>query len=418
LDVLVTGADERHGLAVIRALGSSGLAIFAAGVDARRLGFHSRYVRGSCCYPSLTVEEPDVRGFLSVIRDAVTRHRIPWIFPVTESTVVALDRARDEFEGLTRIALPASEALRVALDKQSTHELATSLGIPVPRSCLPRSPAEALSFAREVGYPVVMKPRGPAEGRLTGGFGFKVRYAKCADDLHAALRPFDARGEFPMLQEYCSGIGVAQSGLVANGEIRGLYQHRRAREYPLTGGVASVVVSEPMDPQNRAWTAKLLGALRWNGAAQVEYRVDRTTGRSVLIEVNGRWWAPLSAANKLGLNFPYALYRYLENGDRPSLPSDYPVGVRTRYLRGDLIAFEQYLGGSTVDFLEPLPGKAAIVWAMLKDFSPRVKSDVGDWADPLPGLRELASLLRIYAGVLAKWLLRRIAGDKRNEPDR
>ncbi|UCE85193.1 MAG: hypothetical protein JSU66_12695, partial [Deltaproteobacteria bacterium] len=216
----MTGADERHGLAVIRALGSKGLAIFAAGVDAGRLGFRSRYVRGSCCYPSLTVEAPDTQGFVSAIREAVTRHRIPWIFPVTESTVVALDRSRAAFEGLARIALPASAALRVALDKESTRALASSLGIPVPRSCLPRSAAEALSFAREVGFPLVMKPRGPAEGRLTGGLGFKVRYARCEDDLRAALRPFDARGEFPMLQEYCPGVGVAQSGIVANGEIR------------------------------------------------------------------------------------------------------------------------------------------------------------------------------------------------------
>jgi predicted ATP-grasp superfamily ATP-dependent carboligase len=408
VDVLVTGAEGRDGLAVIRALGSKGLNIFAAGAYPWSLGFYSRYVRGSCCYPSLMVEDPDKQGFVSAIRDAVKRHRIPWIFPVSEASVVALDEARGEFEGLARIALPPSRALRAALDKHATHDLAVSLDIPVPRTCLPGSLEEAFCFASELGYPIVMKPRGPREGRLTGGLGFKVRYARSREDLGVGLRGLAARAEFPILQEYCSGLSVAQSGVFANGEILGLYQHRRAREYPLTGGVASVVVSESIDPRIREWTQRLMRALQWDGAAQVEYRVDRATGRTLLLEVNGRWWAPLSASNKLGLNFPYALYRYLEEGYRQPLSPEYPVGVRARYLRGDLFALQSYFDGSTVEFLTPLPSKRAVVWAMLKDFSPLVKSDVWDWADPYPALRELVSMARTYAGVIARWLLRRI----------
>ena len=106
MDVLVTGADRRQGLAVIRALGSRGLSVLAAGPDRRSLGFFSRYTRASCWYPDPLANKHD---FVEMIRTAVERHHVSFVFPVAEETVIVLDEFRAEFAGpvsYTHLTLP------------------------------------------------------------------------------------------------------------------------------------------------------------------------------------------------------------------------------------------------------------------------------------------------------------------------
>ena len=50
-DVLVAGADQRQGLAVIRGLGSGGCKIFAAGPP-NSIGFYSRFTQAFTAVPS------------------------------------------------------------------------------------------------------------------------------------------------------------------------------------------------------------------------------------------------------------------------------------------------------------------------------------------------------------------------------
>jgi len=51
-DVLVTDAEVRQGLAVIRSLGRRGLRVFATGASPRSLGFSSRCAVATGVYPS------------------------------------------------------------------------------------------------------------------------------------------------------------------------------------------------------------------------------------------------------------------------------------------------------------------------------------------------------------------------------
>ncbi|MFQ5683507.1 MAG: hypothetical protein ACE5HC_09575, partial [Candidatus Binatia bacterium] len=195
-----------------------------------------------------------------------------------------------------------------------------------------------------------------------------------------------------------AGVKVNQGVLYAGGETLGLYQYMGVREYPLTGGVTSVHLSVPIDPEIRQWTVRLLNAMGWDGVAMVEYRVNPITGKKVLMEVNCRFWAPLSAANKLGLNFPYALFRYVRDGQKQRLPSHYPIGRRNRYIRGDVVAFVNHWYSRNPDYLTPLPSKGKTLWNFVSDFRPGVQYDVLDLRDPYPGVRELISLFYIYSG--------------------
>lgn len=394
IDVLVTGADERQGLAVIRALGSQGLKVCAAGLQKRNLGSLSRYAVAYCQYPPPLT---DKKRFAEKILQAVKIYNIPVVIPVVESTVIALDEYRELFTSYTQLAIPSSDCLEFALDKKKTYQLAESLGIAIPKTCSPATIAEATDFVKQTGFPIILKPRAIGSySKVKGSFDFKIRYINNVVVFDKAMIEFEQLGAFPILQEYCPGIGVPQSTLCAKGKIIGIYQHRRGRDYPLTGGVASVVISEKLDPKLLEWTEKLLGAMKWDGIAQVEYRVDSQTGRKVLFEINGRIWAPVSAAIKWGLNYPHALFRYVKDDIREPMPSSYPLERRARYLRGDLVALEGHLLGKTSDSVTPLPGKGQVFWDIIKDFRPGVVSDVGDWSDPLPSLYEYLTLFGQY----------------------
>ena len=80
---------------------------------------------------------------------------------------------------------------------------------------------------------------------------------------------------------------------------------------------------------------RLLGPLGWHGVAMLEFKQDAAHREVFLIEVNGRFWGSLQLAIAAGVDFPYLTYQ-LAVGERPSVPRALPVGVKNRWLLGDL----------------------------------------------------------------------------------
>src|SRR4029077_9073436 len=100
-----------------------------------------------------------------------------------------------------------------------------------------------------------------------------------------------------------------------------------------TGGVAVIAVSEDPDPELLRSSVALLNALEWEGAAMVEFRVERETGVSTLMEVNGRFWGSVSLPIMAGVDFPFYYWQVL-HGEPPRVPDRYTVGMRWRWSPG------------------------------------------------------------------------------------
>jgi predicted ATP-grasp superfamily ATP-dependent carboligase len=86
----------------------------------------------------------------------------------------------------------------------------------------------------------------------------------------------------------------------------------------------------------REYAVRLMGHLKWNGVAMVEFKVDKLIGSPMLMEINGRFWGSLQLALDAGLNLPYLLVQMV-NGVRLDV-ADHPyrVGTKSRWLLGDL----------------------------------------------------------------------------------
>ena len=153
--------------------------------------------------------------------------------------------------------------------------------------------------------------------------------------------------------------------MIHKGECVATFQHRRLKEAPATGGVAILAVAEEPDPELLQSSMKLLRALDWEGVAMVEFRVDRETGSSVLMEVNGRFWGSLQLAIDAGVDFP-SLLLASAFGRRFSPVTRYTKGIRGRWFWGDVDHLYLRLAKSPEAL--HLKGDERTRWEVIRDF--------------------------------------------------
>ena len=404
-EVLVTGADQRHGLSVIRSLGKHGVSVLAAGVSDASIGFYSRYASASFVYPS-PQEQPE--KFIGSLLRAIERHRVKVVIPVVESTMVVINRYRDQIESYAKLAMAPPDSVELSLSKERQTRLATELGIPVPKTIVPTSMTEARDSLKKFTFPIALK------ASTGGGLGqsFGPAFIGSWNELEPRLCRYFERGVVPVIQEIHVGNGIGCGVLMDHGRALCCYQYCRGRENPPAGGGPVRYQSMELWPSIRDYSVRMLSAMNWHGVAQVEWKQKEGTNDVVFIEVNGRFWASLPGAVHAGMDFPFWLYE-LVTGRTGTCIQDYRVGVASRYLRGDLkrlgTILRSYPSISTV----PLKSRWGETLAFLLDFF-RIgtKSDIHWWRDPVPSLREASSIVSHYVGRMKNRLRRRVTLDE------
>lgn len=394
--VLVTDAERGSAVAIIRSLGRAGWNVIAADSHDRSLGFRSRYVRHTVVYPS-PLREP--QKFARSICDAATKHRVDLVIPVTANCILPLDAARGEFPSRCKLALPAPEAWEVTRDKSKTLELATRLGVPIPRTHCVTSTEEALAYAESVSWPIVLKPLASQSLHGNQVCAFPVRYASDRTSLRNEMQRFEGKCQV-LLQEFTPGIGVGVELLMHQGRPLAAFQHARIREVPVSGGASAFRQSVPLDPDLYHHSIRLLGELNWTGLAMVEFKQGE---RSTLMEINGRVWGSLPLAIKSGMDFPAMwadIYLHEPPLDRtPAVQTSYRTGVRSRNLELDLMWIASVIlgrGRSRYPFL-PSPRRSQAVRALLGMLNPTNHFDILSLEDPAPGFGELFKIARKFS---------------------
>jgi hypothetical protein len=113
------------------------------------------------------------------------------------------------------------------------------------------------------------------------------------------------------------------------------------------------------------------------------------------MEINGRLWGSLQLAIDAGIDFPTLLMRSAAGESiTPSL--DYKVGVRTRWMLGDLDHLLARLRRSREELgLAPnAPGRLRATLAFIRGFFPPIRDEVFQLRDPRPSIRESGEWLR------------------------
>jgi predicted ATP-grasp superfamily ATP-dependent carboligase len=217
---------------------------------------------------------------------------------------------------------------------------------------------------------VLIKPK-------QGGGAWGIREVATSEHLEALLakpnwvdKPWDRF----FVQEKISGYTHCVAMLFNRSSLRAAVGYRQLRDYPTTGGQATMRVSERHE-RAQADLERLLVSLRWHGVCQADFIVDSASGTPYLIDLNPRLWGSLAQAIASGVDFPHLIYRVATEGDVDPVVS-FRTGTVTRWLGGELAAMPSRLrtSNSRVEVLRDF-------------FSPKTRTALFDdfsLSDPLP----------------------------------
>lgn len=305
---LVTDAHYKNGLCAIRSLGARGAWVLAAAPRRLASGFASRFTAARATYPPPEHED----AFMTFLEDAVRRHAIDVVLPLSQAAVEAVARNRAAIDPHAAVALADWSTIELAGDKRRAIEFARDIGVPVPRAF--ETPAHVDRF------PVVVK-----DVHGSGG----VRYASDPAELSEAFTPEAT------IQEYVPGEGFGFFALFSHGAEQAVFMHRRIREFPVTGG-ASTAAESFRDARLEEHGLRLLRALGWHGPAMAEFKRDERDGEYKLIEINPKFWGSLDLSVAAGVDFPF-LTAQVALGEPVESEGGYEDGLRFQWVYDDLL---------------------------------------------------------------------------------
>ncbi|HZP89681.1 MAG TPA: carbamoyl-phosphate synthase large subunit [Actinomycetota bacterium] len=283
----------------------------------RREGFHVSLVNSN---PATIMTDPEFadRTYVEPLTPesvlAVTeRERPDAILPTLGgqtglNVAVALAESGDLDRLGVRLIGASLEAIRRAEDRSGFRRAMLEAGLPTPRGETARSVEEALAIAREVGYPVVVRPSFMLGG---GGSGF----ARDADSLRElAARSLAASPAHEVLiEESVAGWKEFELEVMRDGADNAVVVCSIENVDPMgvhTGDSITVAPIQTLtDREYQQMRDAALACIRAigveTGGSNIQFAVDPRDGRMVLIEMNPRVSRSSALASK-ATGFPIA----------------------------------------------------------------------------------------------------------------
>ena len=375
--VIVLDGERPAGLGVVRSLGKRGIPVVVGASRTGTIAARSRYASRSFVYPHPATSPAEFRrAVLGVIQ---TDGKAALIVPVTQEACAALAAGHKEFEGQSRLALPADDTLAVVLSTSGTRRLAGRLGIPTVPGVEARTVVAGLVAAAEIGFPLVVTP----DSRVSGA---GARYAADRAELVRCMTAILRRGS-AYLAPPLQGEGVGLAVLCRAGAVLWAFQYRRLHELGPAAGVSAYRVSELVDLALLEHAERLMGELSWDGAAELHFSREATEFR--LTKVNATFADAISVAVAAGADAPGYLYD-LEVQGRKDFPERYRIGARCRHLPSELEWARQFVWPRTsLPRSFPRPSASRILADLGSALSPWHRWDTQSISDVRPGVQEL-----------------------------
>jgi len=335
IDVLILDAVTRQSLACARSLGRAGLRV-ALGESVSSLhpssplpAFRSRYCSRALVLPAIE----QASAYSAAVLEFVGAYRPRVVLPAGDSAIAALVPLRGQLSALgCTLAVSSDASLEIANDKSRTLQVAAGLGIRGPKS-IPVEILDDLSgVVAELGFPFVLKPT-ISWMEETNQRVLPVEVVD-KDEATVALEELFAAGARVLAQEFIGGRRERVTLFLADGEVRASCAHEACRMTVPFGAVSALRETIPLTPDIGDASVRLAGAMGIAGPCEVEFRRD-AAGRPVLMEINARLAGTLETTLLAGIDIPLLTWQWA-SGQEVRRAGGYRVGVRTRWLHGDL----------------------------------------------------------------------------------
>lgn len=384
--VLISDAQPRMTLAVVRSLGKKGLKVWAAEKTRFAPALFSRYCSRALLSPDPGTHPEDYYQWLVNI---LTHHPFEVFIPVDDATLEVVMSHRVELDSLTRMALPPVESYRIAVDKGLTVQAAYEAGLTCPPTIFPNNKEDALAQADKLQYPLVIKPR-----KSSGARG--ITFVNSKEELAEKYQSVQARYLNLIIQEYIPPVAKYSVCLLFDrrSRLKASFVQKQIRHYPEDIGT-SVVQEGVYFPELVGQALLLMEKLPWFGVAELEFLIDKE-GHSFFLEINPRFWGSLYNAILAGVDFPWLLYLLARDKEVAGI-FDYRTGLRCRWL----------LPGDILHFLT-VKNRSAMDPPFLAGQRQQVYDDILSREDPLPVLGFILACGRyLFDANMWKFLLKR-----------
>lgn len=379
--VLVTDANSRGALSVIRSLGRRKVKTVLLAQDGLALSFFSRYCSESVYCPS---SRDDLDGFTKTLLRIVKSRRYATLFPLGDDSLLPISEHRDKLTPYVKLALPSHDSVLTALNKARTLRAANEAGIHTPQTFHVKDIAEVKDLSTRIQYPAVIKSKWSYVWKQNGKAQHtRPFYVKSASELRSTYVKVDENFPKPMIQEYVPGHNISVALLFDHGEPKAACCIRVYRAMPITGGQSVLRESIPPDSTLLRCASDLLRSLQWHGVAEVEFRVDSRDLTPKLMEINARFWGSMDVAIESGIDFPYLLF-LLAEGEQITPVFSYKTGVKFRWLNGDFQNLRSLLRGEQRLINTTPPNKLHAILRFIKFYEKNMHYDSLSLSDPLP----------------------------------
>lgn len=271
-------------------------------------------------------------------REASSFDEKPVIIPCDDAEVGVISRNRLRLEDGYHVPLPAPEVIDLMLDKVAFYSYAQDAGLPIPRTAFLRSREDAERAARDLAFPVAVKPPSKAGqwARHTTRKAFKLG---SPSELVAFYDDHRTWAEVLIAQEWVEGpdseLYSCNAYFDATGNPLVTFVARKIRQWPPRVGDSSLGV-ECRNDRVAEVAVKLFGGVGYHGLAYLEMKRDERSGEYLIMEPNvGRPTGRSAIAEAGGVELLYTLY--CDTVGRPLPPSRHQAftGVKWINLRKD-----------------------------------------------------------------------------------
>jgi biotin carboxylase len=259
-------------------------------IDTRPLSWQHPYVVGASVVAMVDPARstPDQQGLIDAALAVARSRPVLGVFTYDEAMVVATAHVAEAL-GVPGLGVAGANACR---DKHTTRRVLTAARLPQPRFAYATTAAEAVRAADDIGYPVVIKPRGLGASmgvvRAAGEADVPAAFAVADRAGHGGPASFE---EGVLVEELVDGPEISVDGVVVNGAYRPFCLARKQIGLePYFEEVGHVV--DPADPLSTdPELARVLRAAHRAlgvGSGMTHTEVKLTGRGPVIIEVNAR----------------------------------------------------------------------------------------------------------------------------------
>lgn len=384
---LILDGNTRSALAATRSLGKKGVRVVVAEETKHSLAGVSKYCCETFTYPSITCH---AEAFIDTVRAECRARGIKIILPMAELSTATVISSRGSLEPC-KVPFARFSAFENLTDKIKLIQLAQRLNVRAPKTHFITDIGSLDRVTQDLTFPAVLKPH-RSRILLNGSWiPTTVNYVSNVSELRKTIARHEYLTHAPFLiQEYIAGEAQGIFALYNHGAPLAFFAHRRLRQKPPTGGVSVLSESIQPNPEALRMAKAILDHVGWHGVAMIEFKVP-SDGKPYLMEANGRFWGSLQLAIDAGLDFPWLLYQLAIGIELPKA-SEYRVGVKCRWLLGDLLSLLHTLAGTGAAPGLEYPNRGRSAFEFLRVAEKNTRFEVNRWDDLKPFFQEFAGL--------------------------